>query len=316
MIYSDELINPNTNYFVLDSGNAENSIHKDIDFEQYSWKLRQNKKLKKGDIFILRRPRTATENKLGFYLFGAGKIGQTISSDENSSEIVKKIEKPLKFKNNITMDSLSTFKWHYKERGKDWRNFFTQYGITQIDKEDFIGIFKAYENEIGYSLAQKNEIEEPYDENMYNFFTKKIDDGRYYVDDNYSNLRHRTSAQKAFADKVKNNYDNKCPITGISTREFLVGSHIVPWKICKKNRINPQNGICLSSIFDVAFDRGFITFQNDGQIKYSDKIRLDDPLNNYLRNYKDVRLNMNKPWSPKVEFLEYHQDMIFDNKKW
>ena len=36
--------------------------------------------------------------------------------------------------------------------------------------------------------------------------------------------------------------------------KLLVASHIIPWSENKEERLNPTNGICLSSLYDKAFD--------------------------------------------------------------
>jgi putative restriction endonuclease len=56
----------------------------------------------------------------------------------------------------------------------------------------------------------------------------------------------------------------------------LVASHIVPWSKNEKIRLNPSNGLCLNSIHDKAFDKGFITVTTDYKIKVSE----------YLNEYK------------------------------
>ncbi|KUM35249.1 HNH endonuclease signature motif containing protein [Arthrobacter sp. EpRS71] len=71
------------------------------------------------------------------------------------------------------------------------------------------------------------------------------------------------SAQRAFAETVKSNYSGHCAITGISTREFLVASHIVPWSKAPGIRIDPSNGIRLSTFVDRASDAGFLQIGTD-----------------------------------------------------
>ena len=64
-------------------------------------------------------------------------------------------------------------------------------------------------------------------------------------------------------------YLKVCPITGIDETRILLASHIKPWKTDEKNRLNPHNGLCLNSIHDKAFDRGFLTITPDYKVKVS-----------------------------------------------
>ncbi|MHB1495004.1 MAG: HNH endonuclease [Acidithiobacillus sp.] len=43
----------------------------------------------------------------------------------------------------------------------------------------------------------------------------------------------------------------------------LIASHINPWQVDAKNRLNPRNGCCLSMLHDKAFDAGIITIAED-----------------------------------------------------
>ena len=89
-------------------------------------------------------------------------------------------------------------------------------------------------------------------------FDRRIVEGNYAVEDIEVTARVRGSAQRAFADAVKSNYDWTCAVTGIRTRAFLVASHIVPWSDDASIRLDPSNGICLSTFVDRAFDAGFL----------------------------------------------------------
>jgi putative restriction endonuclease len=64
--------------------------------------------------------------------------------------------------------------------------------------------------------------------------------------------------QNIFRQIVLSNYSSKCAISGIDIPELLIASHIIPWSANQKERLNPENGICLSSMYDKAFDRGLI----------------------------------------------------------
>lgn len=120
----------------------------------------------------------------------------------------------------------------------------------------------------------------------------------------------RGAAQKVFSDSVKLNYSFRCAITGITTRQFLVASHIKPWAIDLDNRLNPANGICLSSLLDKAFDQGFISLDNNFKVIISPKVHEDHELLNLLKIYEGKKLILGKI-RPEKSFLEWHRENIF-----
>ena len=70
--------------------------------------------------------------------------------------------------------------------------------------------------------------------------------------------------QNVFRSMVLSNYEKRCAMSGINVTDLLVASHIVPWaKSTPQQKLNPENGICLSALYDKAFDRGLITVLPD-----------------------------------------------------
>ncbi|SMN15837.1 Possible restriction endonuclease [uncultured Candidatus Thioglobus sp.] len=68
--------------------------------------------------------------------------------------------------------------------------------------------------------------------------------------------------QSFFRDAILSSYNFKYCLTGIDIPALLIANHIVPWSKDPKNRLNPKNGLCLNNLHDQAFDRGYITFDN------------------------------------------------------
>ncbi len=51
--------------------------------------------------------------------------------------------------------------------------------------------------------------------------------------------------------------------------DLLIASHIIPWADgTPTQKLNPENGICLSALYDKAFDRGLITISPDDYMFY------------------------------------------------
>ncbi|MCL2414915.1 MAG: HNH endonuclease [Bacteroidales bacterium] len=120
--------------------------------------------------------------------------------------------------------------------------------------------------------------------------------------------------QSFFRSTVLSSYNQKCCITGLSIPNFLVASHIVPWKKDEKNRLNPQNGLCLNSIHDKAFDQGFITITTDYKVQvskyFNDYIDENAVIDLFLK-YDKQSIILPDRFLPTKEFIEWHHDNIF-----
>ncbi len=65
--------------------------------------------------------------------------------------------------------------------------------------------------------------------------------------------------------------EHRCRITGVNKPEHLVASHIKPWRSASnEQRLDPENGFMLTPSIDHLFDKGFISFENNGEILLAD----------------------------------------------
>jgi hypothetical protein len=72
--------------------------------------------------------------------------------------------------------------------------------------------------------------------------------------------------------------ERTCRLTGITNPTLLIASHIKPWRLCDtaQERLDGMNGLLLTPDADLLFDRGFISFENDGEVLVSPRMdRLD-----------------------------------------
>lgn len=109
-------------------------------------------------------------------------------------------------------------------------------------------------------------------------FRDQVESGNFTVDDMVGTTKSRGSAQAVFAKMVKDNYGWECAVTGIRTKAFLVASHIVPWSEDKTIRLDPSNGICLSTFVDRAFDAGYLAITVAGFTSVRWERVADDPI--------------------------------------
>jgi hypothetical protein len=142
-------------------------------------------------------------------------------------------------------------------------------------------------------------------------FGSKIQDGKFEVADTFASAKTRGSAQRAFSDRVKKNYEGRCAISGISTKGFLIGAHIVPWSKDTKSRLDPANGICLSVLFDKAFELGHITIEDDLTIRVNwEKVGDDSALTAILKDCDGKKIRAPQADPPKADFLKRRRDLF------
>lgn len=121
--------------------------------------------------------------------------------------------------------------------------------------------------------------------------------------------------QNVFRQIVVANYSGKCAITGIDLPELLFASHIIPWSKNEKERLNPENGICLSALYDKAFDKGLIAVNESYHILISEKLKEKKQADFYGKYFAPIEnqlLISPQRYFPKKEFIQYHLDEIFN----
>ena len=119
--------------------------------------------------------------------------------------------------------------------------------------------------------------------------------------------------QDFFRAAVLSAYNEQCCITGLSVPRLLVASHIIPWRVDKRNRVNPRNGLLLSALHDKAFDIGLITIDDDMTVRVSRKYpaRNDRFFSSSLKEYDGQPIYLPTKFRPAGEFLSYHREHVF-----
>jgi putative restriction endonuclease len=120
--------------------------------------------------------------------------------------------------------------------------------------------------------------------------------------------------QNFFRSSILASYNNTCCITGLQHPELLIASHIRPWSIDEKNRLNPQNGIAINALHDKAFENGLLTITTDFKIKISPlllKQKKSKAIEEFFIQYNDQDINLPSRFFPDIEFLKYHNKERF-----
>lgn len=160
--------------------------------------------------------------------------------------------------------------------------------------------FVSYSNEIfsyeQLSITEKKALEEIESSNK---SEKEI-----------TNLRKSRIGQGKYRELLLENMPF-CPFTKINDERLLRASHIKPWiSSDSKEKTDPKNGLTLSPTYDVLFDRGFISFENDGSLLVSPFI---SPMNQKrldIKNGKKINIEMFFD-EHRINYLKYHRENIF-----
>jgi putative restriction endonuclease len=123
--------------------------------------------------------------------------------------------------------------------------------------------------------------------------------------------------QSFFRQMVLANYSNKCAVTGIDIPELLLAGHIIPWSQNEKERLNPENGICFSPLYDKAFENGLIGINTDYKILLSSNLKQHTSKSYYEQHFKNIEgqtIIQPQSYLPNKSFLEWHLDTSFGKR--
>lgn len=123
--------------------------------------------------------------------------------------------------------------------------------------------------------------------------------------------------QQFFRQSVLTAYDVRCCISGINVPRLLIASHIRPWRKFPDDRLNPRNGLCLSTLHDAAFDAGLITLDEKLGVVLSMRLRRFFPQPSLEQNFvpfagQPICLP-EKLAEPDAGFLRFHREEIFQS---
>lgn len=99
-----------------------------------------------------------------------------------------------------------------------------------------------------------------------------------------------------------------CRITGVTDRRFLRASHIKPWaKSENYEKLDGNNGLLLSPHIDHLFDKGFISFNDDGGMLTSPHMPIDVSVAWSLIQPDNIF-----PLKPEqMVYMAYHRSSVF-----
>jgi hypothetical protein len=115
--------------------------------------------------------------------------------------------------------------------------------------------------------------------------------------------------QGRFRDLVSRQ-ETRCRVTRVDRPEHLRASHCKPWRdSTNAERLDPNNGLMLTPSIDHLFDRGFISFDTDGQLLVSPVAHR--PSLARMGVTVDREQNVGNFTREQGRFLEFHRDAVF-----
>ena len=112
--------------------------------------------------------------------------------------------------------------------------------------------------------------------------------------------------------------DESCVLCGLKNRNLLYASHIKPWSVCKDSneKLDSNNGLLLCAIHDALFDKGLITFDENGVLLISESVSEDDRELLALKDGFVLKMN-----DSMKSYMKWHHDnamgksnRVFHNK--
>ena len=114
--------------------------------------------------------------------------------------------------------------------------------------------------------------------------------------------------QGQFRDNVRS-IERACRITKVERMEHLVASHVRPWRdSSNEQRLDGENGLLLTPTVDHLFDKGFISFEDSGQLIVSP---VADPESMRRMGIdQERRINVGAFSEGQRRYLDFHRENV------
>ena len=138
---------------------------------------------------------------------------------------------------------------------------------------------------------------------------RRIEDDRTLGETERQALVLARRGQGLFRDRVAR-IESRCRITRVDRAEHLRASHCKPWRDCtNEERLDAENGLMLTPSIDHLFDRGFLSFRDDGRVLISPVAHRESLARMGVPVDRDVEVGAFS--SGQRRFLEHHRDLVF-----
>lgn len=202
----------------------------------------------------------------------------------------------------------------FKVDGGEFENYVANFTVLDIEggviERDWLKDLKDMSSKVSYEAPKEwnDFILNGLNNITFNQGYEKVE-VREEVYEGYNNEVERKIKVRVTQGKFRDSLlkrDKKCVICGLDIESLLVASHIKPWsKANDYEKQDENNGLLLCANHDALFDKGYISFDDDGSIIISSKIDKE--------NYD--RLNINDDISIKInenqdKYMDYHRQNV------
>lgn len=120
--------------------------------------------------------------------------------------------------------------------------------------------------------------------------------------------------QSRFRRAVLDNFNNRCCISGVTETDLLVASHIIPWADKIESRLDPSNGLCLMTLYDKLFDKGYFSLDDNLNVIITEHVEnLSEPISKALENINGRTIKDNPAHPIGRGYLAYHRTNILNS---
>ena len=119
--------------------------------------------------------------------------------------------------------------------------------------------------------------------------------------------------QYVFRKMILTIYSGQCCLPGLSVPDVLRASHISAWASDAENRLNPENGLCLSATYDAAFDRHLISFDEDYRLIIAPCAKehyTDNAFKEHFVKLEGRKIAMPVKFLPSQKLLSEHREHL------
>lgn len=112
-----------------------------------------------------------------------------------------------------------------------------------------------------------------------------------------------------FRDLLLNRY-NRCCLCDVKDTALLIASHIKPWAESEpKEKLDVNNGFLMCPNHDKLFDKGYITFEDDGTIRISKGLTENEMTFLNVNSKMHIEPTLTKG---NKKYLKFHRKDIFN----
>ena len=104
--------------------------------------------------------------------------------------------------------------------------------------------------------------------------------------------------------------ERKCRVTGVDRAEYLRASHCKPWRDASNHeRLDGENGLLLTPDVDLLFDRGFMSFEDNGDVLLSPIVH--ELSLERMGLTSELLRNVGSFSEGQKQYLDFHRNSVF-----